>query len=74
MKVMKVILKFPAKVGKILLPKGTEGIVVGISNSPEIAAAFPNLREKTDGYYYICRFPNVSDCLFDLKQLEFSSI
>lgn len=68
---MKVKLKYPAKVGKTLLPKGTEGIVVGISNSPSIAEAFPNLREKPDGYYFIVRFPNATDCLFTRDQLLF---
>lgn len=68
---MTVKLKYPAKVGSVLLPKGTQGITVGISNSPDIAKTFPNLTEKADGYFYICRFPNVTDCLFTKEQLEF---
>ena len=67
---MKATLKYPAKLGGVLLPKGTEGLIIGVSNSPQIAAAFPNLQEKVDGHYYIVRFPNMDDCLFDKKQID----
>jgi hypothetical protein len=65
-------LKYPAKVGKVLLDKGTVGRAIGISNSPSIKETFPNISEKIDGWYVIVRFPNMEDCLFDKNQLEFS--
>jgi hypothetical protein len=67
---MKVRLKFPARVGSKILPKGTEGYAKGISNSPRIRETFPNLSERSDGYLYIVKFPDVEDCLFDKSQLE----
>jgi hypothetical protein len=71
---MTVRLKYPAKVGKTLLPKGAEGQVIGVSNSPSIRATFPNLCHKDDGYFYIVRFPDLDDCLFHKDQLEFLNV
>jgi hypothetical protein len=64
-------LKYPAKVGKVLLPKGTQGKAIGISNSPQMREQFPNLSERVDGWFYIVRFPDMDDCLFHKDQLEF---
>lgn len=61
-----------SKGGKIVIPKGTEGIVKAISNSEAIKKAFPKLSHKIDGWYYICCFPNFTDeILCDKSQLAF---
>lgn len=73
---MTIIAKHPistgdGKGGKIVVPKGTKGIIKAVTNSVKIRAAFPNLEHKPDGWYYICCFPGFLDeTLCDLSQIE----
>jgi hypothetical protein len=69
---LKVKLKYPAKIGDTLLPKGTEGVVVDISQSPRIQQAFPGIMHNHQvSNMHIVRFPGQEDCLFEKKQLEY---
>jgi hypothetical protein len=68
---MKVKLKYPAKLGDVLLPKGTEGVIVSIAESPRMQQAFPGVMHNAVSTMHIVRFPGHEDCLFDKKQLEF---
>lgn len=70
---MNAIAKFPISSGsgktKILIPKGTQGFIKGVSNSPAIKALFPNLEHKLDGYYYIVKFVGFEDILVSKEQI-----
>lgn len=66
---MKAILKTQIKIGAEILEKGSEGIIMGVSNSPHIKNEFPNFT-KGNGYYYIIRFPNLPDCLIDTNKVD----
>ena len=62
------------KGSKIVIPKGTKGFVVGISNSVKIREAFPHLEHKPDGWYYICNFaPIIDEILCSLQQIDILS-
>lgn len=62
-----------SKGGKIVIPKGSSGTVLGVSNSVKIKEAFPNLTHKPDGFYYICRFlPYIEEILCSREQIDFS--
>lgn len=61
------------KGSKIIIPKGTEGIVKAVSNSTKIKESFPHLEHKLDGWYYICCFPGfIDEILCDLSQIDLS--
>jgi hypothetical protein len=68
---MKVRLRYPAKLGDVLLPKGTEGEVINIADSPRIQQAFPAIAHNKVSTICIVRFPGQEDCLFEKKHLEF---
>ena len=74
---MTIIAKVPistgdGKGGKIVVPKGTKGSCKAVSNAATIRAAFPNLEQKPDGYFYICSFPGFLDeTLCSREQLDF---
>lgn len=73
---MTVTAKYPictgdGKGGKIVVPKGTQGSVKAVSNSDKIKAAFPNLEQKPEGWYYICCFPSyIDELLCDKSQID----
>jgi hypothetical protein len=53
---------------KLVIPKGTQGTIIAFSNSTAIAARFPNLEHKIDGWFYIVRFPEYIDEILCLKE------
>ena len=73
---MTITAKFPistgdGKGGKIIIPKGTKGSALAVSNSVKIKQAFPDLDYKVDGYFYICRFPSfIDEILCDKTQID----
>jgi hypothetical protein len=68
---MKVTLKTKLKVGSVVLQKGTQGWLMGVSNSEAMKKEFPNFTEG-EGFYYVVKFPNVPDCLIDANKVDIS--
>lgn len=68
---MRVIAKYPIKIGKILIPKGTEGKTKSLAESPEIKDFFTEIKEEINGAYCIVSFPGTKDCLVYPSQLVF---
>jgi hypothetical protein len=61
------------KGGKIVIPRGTKGSIIAVSNSKHIAKAFPDMEEKPDGYFYICCFPGyVEEMLCGKNEIDIS--
>jgi len=59
------------KGGKIVVPKGAQGIIKGISNSIKILAAFPHLEHRPDGWFFIVTFPDyIEELLCDRTQVD----
>ena len=72
---MTCIAKFPISMGcgadKVIIPKGTKGHIIAVSNSTKILEQFPNLEEKVDGWFYLCNFLSyVDEILCTLKQID----
>lgn len=70
---MNVVTKIPISLGggKIVIPKGTKGIIKALSNSKSIRDAFSNLDYKVDGQFYIINFPAFAEeILCDKTQVD----
>jgi hypothetical protein len=66
---MKAILRTKIKVGTKVIEKGSQGIIMGVSNSQAMKKEFPNFTEG-DGFYYIVNFPQAPDCLIDKNKID----
>ncbi len=63
---MKVTARYPIKIGSVMIPAGTTGSIVAITD--RIRSTFPNLRHAADSPYLLVKFPGVLECLVTKAQ------
>ena len=69
--IMRAVLKQKIKFGKLILEKGTEGRIMGVTNSPSIKKDHPCLVDGDD-FYYIVDFAGVGEFLLDKSKIDIS--
>ena len=55
--------------GKIV-PKGTAGVVLGVSNSKRIVESYPEIEYKIGDWFYIVQFPDCEKTLLDRAKID----
>ena len=69
---MKAKAKNSIRIGKIVIPKNQEGIILRIENSHRMKENFPNIDFKPTGWYYIVKFPELDEYPYTKEQIEIS--
>ena len=55
--------------GKIV-PKGSIGVVLGVSNSKRIAESYPEIEYKSGEWFYIVQFPDCEKTLLERSKID----
>jgi hypothetical protein len=58
------------KIKGIVVPKGTTGVVIGVSNSKKIIEAYTEVEHKVSGWFYFVQFPDHEKTLLDRSQID----
>jgi hypothetical protein len=63
-------LKVSIKINDATVPKGTTGIVIGVSNSKKMVESYPDVEYKLGEWYYLVQFPDCDKTLLDRSQID----
>lgn len=60
--------KYPIKIGKTLIPKGTQGETVSIE---EVKKTFPNIEYSLNSIQVAVKFFDLNPCICHISQIEY---
>jgi hypothetical protein len=67
--VMVAVLRSPLKIKNTVIPKGTQGNVLGVSNSKSVRESYPDL-QNVESWFYIVKFPEQENTLVNKSQID----